>query len=570
MKIFTADNPANPIRLVKIQDYDPGKYFYRRFDGSLAINLIPSFQKKQCYFQKYTTQDKPVIQILSDFEDITCKLFDLNTGLEVEQFAVNEVPTNILNQTFKCYQAEIDFSIINEGQYELQVSYIDDLLETITYYSEPIDVKEIQENTILIEYQNTENNFSMVLGNVFKGILRVEGAILNFKPASDDVVYNDQKRNSTTLYSLPYQQYELFIGAANGVPDWMVDKVNRTFSFNILSLDGVYYNKIEGAKFEESRTEDYPFSGQTIEIMPVENKFLQQLNTSNIIPEDESMIQYQKVLKYVANGDDIEIPGIFKNGTILEKILIINRSIDFTINISTESTGSNDDINIDYDVQGITNTLVIDQLFSEVKNINITGLDGFDTDVYVVYKDLLAKPSGTPNGYIALGIGAVVIYEEQNAGDYDIDFNFATGLGRVGTQWEGWAICDGRNGTQDRGGRFPIGFKQGSIFEALINNIGGSFTFKITTTDQFPFFRLKVFSPVQVNNGAPNLQDQPDNRASWKLRDGSLTDNYNMKANSSEATLGTTSGIGKETPDDIEHVQPYIVSLFVKKIAEIA
>lgn len=565
-KIFTIDNPANPIRLVKIEDYDPGKYFYRSFDRTLSFDLIPDFQKKECYFQKWTIQDKPVLQMLSDYEEIYCRLFDINTGIEVQDFEIIEVPSNILNETFKCYQVEIDYSLVGEGEYELQISYINDLIQEVIYYSEPQEIKEVHENTVLIEYRNSENDFSMILGDTFSGILRVEAAILNFKPASDDVIYNDQKRESTTLYSLPYRIYQFVIGSAKGLPDWMVDKVNRTFSFNILSLDGVYYNKIEGAKFEESRTEDYPFSGQKIDIMPVENGFLKKLNTTSLIPEDEDMIPYQKVLKYIANGDDIEIPGIFKNGTVLEKIFIINRSIDFTLNIATESTGGDDDLDLSADVQGLTFSLIIDQLFSETKNINITGLSGGDTDVYVVYKDLLAKPAGTPNGYIMLGIGAVVIYEEQNVGDYDIDFNFATGLGREGTQWDGWAICDGRNGTKDRGGVYPIGFKEetGGLFtKLLLGTTGGTWLINLLVGN-LPKFRVKLFGNTLAPPGTPI----DPNKAIARAGTGSSALAYEMRESASEATLGQSSETGNN--ESYDHKSPYIVSLYVKKITEVA
>lgn len=567
-KVFTADNPANPIQLVNIKPKNPGKYYYQHMGDNLQYQLTPDFQTKKCYFQKFTTQDSPVIQILSDYDTIEIKLYDIQTELLEQTFSAIEVPTLILNETFKCYQAEINFGTVPEGEYQLVVSYIDEADEEIFYYSEPISIKEVHENTVLIEYANSENAFSMILDTGYIGQIRVEAAILNFKPGSDDVIYNDQERNSTTLYSLPFRQFQFFLGDAEGLPDWIIDKVNRAFSFNILSLDGKTYNKLDGAKFEEKRLDLYPFSGQVIDIMPVENGFLKRLNTSGLIPEDsdEDMIQYQKLLKYTSNAANISISGIFGNGRLLEKICIINRGIDFDLTVKTASTGGYDDFEITEPVTGITTTITLDQLFNTDKVINLTGLTGIDTDVYIWYKDSLAKKAGVANGYMNLGVNAVVIYEAQTLEMYEIDFNFGTGLGRQGTQWEGWAICDGRNGTQDRGGRFPMGFKDttGGLFKGLINNIGGGFNIVVGLLN-LPRFRVKLFS--NTNNG--NFDDPPT-ATSYVSTQGTGGSNfeYRMRKSTTQPSIGLSSEIGGDQA--IDHKQPYIVSLFVKKIAEVA
>lgn len=539
--IFTADNPANPIRLVKIKTHLPGKYFYQHFDDNLAYDLIPDFQSKQCYFQKYTSSDKPIIQILSDYEDFTLELYDILTNALTYSFTVTEVPTSILNETFKCYESIIDFALVPEGDYQLIVTNEDDV-----YHSEPISVKAIHENTVLIEYSNSENDFSMILEGDYVGQIRVEAAILNFKPASDDVIYNDQKRNSATIYSLPYRQFQFFLGGPEGLPDWMVDKVNRAFSFNILSLDGKEYNKIDGAKFEEKRVEDYPYSGQVITIMPVDNSFLKKLNTSGLIPDDEDMIQFQKVLKYLSNASDITISDKMRDGILLEKICIVNRGIDFDLRIKTVTTGADDDIDFTSSIEGITTTVLVNQLFSSPKTIEISGLDSIDTDVYVLYKDFLAKPSGVQNPYGSLGVGAVCIYDADTMEQYNIDWNFGTGLGREGTSWEGWQILE------KYGERFPMGYKTGSSFATnLINNIGGAFNIAISISN-LPSFSLKYFRPrtnaVGTNYEGNTLRSGSD-RGLW------TGDELN------------TNSIGGNVP--ITHKQPYVVSLFVKKIAEV-
>lgn len=562
-KIFTIDNPFNPIRFVLPDPFrDPAIYFYPSRRNTLSYELIPDFQYKKCYHQKYTLSDSPVIQILSDYDDIFIAIHN-SEGYQVKEIPVVLKQVSILEQTFKCYEATFDFSDLEEGVYQIQASYVNDAQQNVTYYSEPIELKEIHEDTIRIEYKNSENNFDLIFETDFVGILRVEGAILNFKPASDDVIYNDQDRNSTTVYSLPYDIYQLFIGGKEGVPDWLVSKVNRSFSFDILSLDGEYYNKVEGAKFEETRAPDYPFSGQSIEIMPVDNGFLRKIKVTDLIPDEEQMIQYDKLLKYLSNSANIEIQDIFKNGTILNRITIINRGIDFDLTIRTGDEDGPDDVYKIVRVEGRTFSVTIDQPFDTNKTLYLEGLNGIDTDVYVEWTNLNATPTtGTGSIGGVIPIGFVGYYSEPEPGDIDLHWNFGTGLGRAETPWEGWAIMDGRNGTEDWGGVFPIGFKEatGGLFtKALLGTKAGTWLINLAVNN-LPKFRVRLFAATR--NGSAN--DDPTGVSSVAYAgDNGLS--YQTRRSTANATLGVSSEVGGDTAYD--HKSPYIVTLPVKKIA---
>jgi hypothetical protein len=81
------------------------------------------------------------------------------------------------------------------------------------------------------------------------------------------------------------------------------------------------------------------------------------------------------------------------------------------------------------------------------------------------YQNLVQKPDLTKEEYYnGIGqpitvinrdaIGTVKMYGGSLSGKFDI----STGLGVVGSEWEGWALCDGRNGTPDLRGRFVAGY----------------------------------------------------------------------------------------------------------------
>ena len=84
------------------------------------------------------------------------------------------------------------------------------------------------------------------------------------------------------------------------------------------------------------------------------------------------------------------------------------------------------------------------------------------------------------------------------------NFNTSTGLGYANNPWEGWAICDGRNGTPDLRGRFVVGMSDAnpdlgnsqannSLFTSIgnvgANNTTGAAADPILTTDNIPRHR---------------------------------------------------------------------------------
>ncbi len=92
----------------------------------------------------------------------------------------------------------------------------------------------------------------------FPPSLRVLGKIKYKSPASRDTIYEDQVLNQSILNSVPFRIWELTIGGSSGIPDYLIDKVNRILGCSNLLIDGRLFTKSEGAKLEERALEDYP------------------------------------------------------------------------------------------------------------------------------------------------------------------------------------------------------------------------------------------------------------------------------------------------------------------------
>jgi len=435
--------PVNPIRFVP--------------DGESDLFLIN--QENKCYFQKWTLDDFTKIQILSDFPDIDIVIRDYDSNLEVLTIPVTEIGISIIGETWKCYEAEFDFGLLPVGHYYAELTYSSISTPAVTLFSEPFDVQESHPDTMLFIYQNSENNYSVIFDTGIEFTFRVEGTIKEFTPVSDDVIYNDQKRNVTLLNSVPYRSWKLYIGNAPGLPDWVLDKVNRIMSVDEKNIDGVDFEKVEGEKWEQVRQVEYPFSGMSIEIMPVENLFLQRIKTGDQPPEGYTIVE--KVKNYFGNGADIEVADIFFKYSLLKHISVLNYGIAFTMKVGTTDGGTEIgewEIPVG-STAGVDLTANIKKLFNAATTVYITGLTGTDADIlidYLQYDAVPAQPLPAPAP--TLGKNAVIEFEETDPGEFLAAFDIVTGLGKVGGGWEGWAIMDGRNGTTDRGGKVSVGW----------------------------------------------------------------------------------------------------------------
>lgn len=112
------------------------------------------------------------------------------------------------------------------------------------------------------------------------------------------------------------------------------------------------------------------------------------------------------------------------------------------------------------------------------------------------YQNLVQKPDLNKEEYYN-GIGQAITVINRDAigtvkmygGNLSGKFDISTGLGVVGSDWQGWALCDGRNSTPDLRGRFIAGHtytytgdtstnsqKNNTAFDTVGKNGAGKYT----------------------------------------------------------------------------------------------
>lgn len=241
---------TNPVRFKGVDPFD--------FD----------YYAKSCkYLQKWQSGDVIFLQFLAD-EPVTIKVVDNSTKITVKTVSAIIMETSLIDQDFDVYEAQIDLDDLDFGCYYLQISN----QENDTVISHAFDYQQEWPETILINYTNSENDFDTIFDTGLEFMIRVEGVIHNFAPKTDSEVYFSQRKNPVQLFANPYRQFTLQVGRAKGVAEWIADILNIAFACDQKSINGVKFERNEGADWEVIRVDNYSLIGLAIDIVPKENK----------------------------------------------------------------------------------------------------------------------------------------------------------------------------------------------------------------------------------------------------------------------------------------------------------
>lgn len=525
----------NPVRFIDISNIDFS------FDGDFWMNQKFNYLNPKCYFQKWQNSDELRLQILSDNPPTNLIFRNINTGLNVDFSAWSEVNTAIVGQTFKVYELEYQFASLPVGKYYFEFKYTDSDNNLHTMISEPQEVEQKQDKTVLIKYKNSQNDFDVIFNTNIEFQIRVESKVMvnDFKNKRN--VYTDQKVNPTLLSATPYRQFIFHLGLTKGVPAWVVDKLNWIQSLDQVQYDGVYYQVPDGSEYELTKIEYNSYIAGTIDLQPTNNKFSRY--QTEVPDGNQTFTPMQKVTPYKNISDNFSIANLFNAFSLFEKICIKKRSVeDLTIFVGITPGGS--EIG-EFEIDDVSFTQSVDFLFNSTTTVFITNILGSDCDYYVVWKQLDEPPIDLNQGsgvvIPPVGKNTVTMYEGTQA-ELDLDFDTSTGLGRENTNFYGWIILNGDNGGEDWRGRVPVGWNPEDSDFSDTKQIGGEKTHKLT------------------------IPEMPKHRPSF-------THGYSQRGGTGTALLiddfnQNTTKQGVEVGGDLPHnnLQPYIVTIFIKKI----
>ena len=261
--------------------------FHDLVSGKFAIDMIPDFFVRRGYCQKFTTSDVLYLQFhftqkLSDFKFYVMT----NAGEIIDTIHT----TQITNITFSSlYSYEMKYTFTQTGTFILRAD-IKYGTQNAVAYSEPIKVAQSFKNTISVFFNHDENDFDVLFlsQNCVGFTFRVEGGLLptNFTPSGKYEIYKDLDYKSKQLNAYVFNIERYTFGPSTGIPNYIVDKLNRMLSLATFRINDVDYVRADGAKWERSGVDSYPLAGWTIDLIRRDNAFSDSIDLvgSPIVP----------------------------------------------------------------------------------------------------------------------------------------------------------------------------------------------------------------------------------------------------------------------------------------------
>jgi hypothetical protein len=276
----------SPIKLVPETLTLDARYHMKHFEDAAYYAQLKKWEEKKFYSQKYQNNDTIYFQLVSNYGPVTAYLVDLD-GKQIANATVGVISTTFYSSPKAAYGVSIDLTTVPKGVYRVSV-IIGSGLSQYKLISEYLLIDADFPYTLLFEYSCDENEQGAIFQNGEVFSFRVEAGIHTYQPGTNDVVFEDEPANLVRLSATPFDAFKLTIGDGNGVPDWVVKKVNKILACNTILIDGRQFVKTDNAKWEAKGEDNSPLKGWTTDIRPAKNR--DGLTISDNIPLDNSVV----------------------------------------------------------------------------------------------------------------------------------------------------------------------------------------------------------------------------------------------------------------------------------------
>lgn len=287
MSIIVRFPSINPYRFAEVDAVFPGdRWGYPAFGDALQIDATRPGQVREQYYQKLGLNDPVCIHYhrgrTGDNTNITnpseLRIFEVgsNTLLKVvsltSSYALSGVVDNITGEQLYTEQFLFTPASIPElaGKkyiYFDMIWYFNGMTDILNYRSNPILLSANHPGTSLVEYNQLTNGHDVLFEQLMpRFAYRIESNGMSYEPGGDYTVFEDQDRNTVTLDAEAYNVFKWDIGGYSGLPEYMVDVVNRSLQCckdGYFRVDGREYVWQDG-KLERSGSEDKHVQWRTV------------------------------------------------------------------------------------------------------------------------------------------------------------------------------------------------------------------------------------------------------------------------------------------------------------------
>lgn len=250
------------------QTLDP-KYHFIHMNTDWFINQVQFWAFQKDYLQKVQlNQDIPVQCITNGITVVNLKIYGCDKQLKAT------VPMNVIAGPLQppYYQLEANINMttltLPAGVYYV----IGEGPSGNACITEGLDVRADWPMTLLFEYSNDVNKQSIVFSTGYAGAFRAEGWIDKYTPKSKFTAFEDQPADLELLNAISFDSLRLNIAINDGVPDWVIQKIDRIMLLGNVLIDGKAFTRETDAKWEVKEVEGWPKKYWSIDIRPAFNE----------------------------------------------------------------------------------------------------------------------------------------------------------------------------------------------------------------------------------------------------------------------------------------------------------
>jgi hypothetical protein len=252
---------ANPVNLIEASPVELPQYVSKFIDQYRWFErLSPQQQSIKPFYQPFQNSDVISTQFQSNVGVASIYLRNCK-GHIIDSFVATQKQRNKYDIDYYIYESHIAGTPYPPGVYFLTYSFGD----VTTLISEPFQIKEIHDNSLLFQYKHRHFKGKMIYETGIEPWIRVTGYLKKGTPVSKDTMYEDQVLDMTLIKSTPYR---LFVLTLEQIPDWMAEIFNEILGCSDVRIDGRYFTKNgDDAKFEKDIESYYgALANYTIEL----------------------------------------------------------------------------------------------------------------------------------------------------------------------------------------------------------------------------------------------------------------------------------------------------------------
>ena len=163
-----------------------------------------------------------------------------------------------------------DISGVDDGIYYFLITIDDGVVKQ--YISEPTDIRQTHEKTILINYTNSINDYDVVYSLNPSFSVRLDATLSEPSNEFNPTTFRNQKGDLRQVRARNWRKYILTIGAEEGTNGIIVDKITNILKSDTITIDGKKMLLSEGAEIEVTPfSENYPLSTIKLELEEYDN-----------------------------------------------------------------------------------------------------------------------------------------------------------------------------------------------------------------------------------------------------------------------------------------------------------